>query len=169
MCHGSIKSLALSHAQGPSSSSSSSCFFGIISRGVLPRTPPHQCSFGYSVNVPLGSRSADPHSTAVWCGNLLHSSPQLQTAICCLCSACALFEHGHICSVEYLLLQPRSAQRNAQARLKPSSLHCTGFLCPSYTTTLCWAQNEHHGVGGLWVTIQLAWAPSIFGAARFGR
>lgn len=33
-------------------------------------------SFGCFVNLPLGSRSADPHSTAVWCGNLLHSSPQ---------------------------------------------------------------------------------------------
>ena len=37
-------------------------------------------SFGCSVNLPLGSRSADPHSTAVCCGNLLHSSPQPHTA-----------------------------------------------------------------------------------------
>lgn len=41
-------------------------------------------SFGCSVNLPLGSRSVDPHSTAVWCGNLLHSSPQSHTAeLCC--------------------------------------------------------------------------------------
>lgn len=38
--------------------------------------------FGCSVNLPLGSRSADPHSTTVWCGNLLHSSPQPHTAGC---------------------------------------------------------------------------------------
>lgn len=31
-------------------------------------------------DLPLGSRSADPHSTAVWCGSLLHSSPQPHTA-----------------------------------------------------------------------------------------
>jgi len=37
-------------------------------------------SFGCSVNLPLGSRSADPHSTTVCCGNLLHSSPQPHTA-----------------------------------------------------------------------------------------
>ena len=37
-------------------------------------------SVGCSVNLPLGSRSVDPHSTAVWCGNLLHSSPQSHTA-----------------------------------------------------------------------------------------
>jgi hypothetical protein len=43
-----------------------------------------QGSFGCSVNLPLGSRSVDPHSTAVWCGNLLHSSPQSHTAeLCC--------------------------------------------------------------------------------------
>lgn len=30
--------------------------------------------------LPLDSRSADPHSTAVWCGNLLHSCPQPHTA-----------------------------------------------------------------------------------------
>ena len=39
-------------------------------------------SFGCPVNLPLGSRPADPHSTAVWCGNLLHSSPQPHTAGC---------------------------------------------------------------------------------------
>jgi len=39
------------------------------------------CSFGYAVNLPLGSRSADPHSTAVWCGNLLHSSPRSHTVV----------------------------------------------------------------------------------------
>jgi len=32
------------------------------------------------VNLPLDSRSVDPHSTTVWCGNLLHSSPQPHTA-----------------------------------------------------------------------------------------
>jgi len=43
-----------------------------------------QGSFGCLVNLPLGSRSVDPHSTAVWCGNLLHSSPQSHTAeLCC--------------------------------------------------------------------------------------
>ena len=43
-----------------------------------------QGSFGCSVNLPLGSRSVDPHSTAVWCGNLLHSSPQSHMAeLCC--------------------------------------------------------------------------------------
>jgi len=43
-----------------------------------------QGSFGCSVNLPLGSRSVDPHSTAVWCGNLLHSSPQSHIAeLCC--------------------------------------------------------------------------------------
>ena len=35
-------------------------------------------------DLPLGSRSADPHSTAVWCGNLLHSSPQPHIAGCLL-------------------------------------------------------------------------------------
>jgi len=50
----------------------------------------HSCarrggSFGCSVNLPLGSRPVDPHSTTVWCGNLLHSSPQPHTAeVLCL-------------------------------------------------------------------------------------
>lgn len=35
-------------------------------------------------DLPLGSRSADPHSTTVWCGNLLHSSPQPHIAGCLL-------------------------------------------------------------------------------------
>ena len=50
---------------------------------VLPLKPPsgfNNDSFGCWVALPLGSRPADPHSTAVWCGNLLHSCPQPHTA-----------------------------------------------------------------------------------------
>ena len=51
---------------------------------ALPRERGPHDSFGCLVNLPLGSRSVDPHSTAVWCGNLLHSSPQPHTAELCL-------------------------------------------------------------------------------------
>ena len=57
--------------------------FGSSSRHTHRRRPAKgRGSFGCSVNLPLGSRSVDPHSTAVWCGNLLHSSPQSHTADC---------------------------------------------------------------------------------------
>ena len=56
-----------------------------------------------SGDLPLGSRSADPHSTAVWCGNLLHSSPQPHTAGVCfhstpdgvLATATKICSRGH--------------------------------------------------------------------------
>lgn len=83
-----------------------------------------QGSFGCSVNLPLGSRSVDPHSTAVWCGNLLHSSPQPHTAEC-----------STLHSMEYSLLQPRSALGDAQAGSTPSRIR--SHSCPFYTTMLC--------------------------------
>jgi len=86
----------------------------------------NQGSFGCSVNLPLGSRSVDPHSTAVWCGNLLHSSPQSHTAELCFATPR---------SVEYSLLQPRSALNDARAGSTPSGI--SSHSCPFYTMMLC--------------------------------
>lgn len=55
----------------------------LLPAGWRESVPPPHGSFGCCVNLPLGSRPADPHSTAVSCGNLLHSSPQSRTAVWC--------------------------------------------------------------------------------------
>lgn len=87
-----------------------------------------------SVNLPLDSRSVDPHSTPVWCGNLLHSSPQPHMA-----EVQAQDRHHHtathreqpcsgLCatplfhSMEYSLLQPRSAPKDTPVRGNPNRL-----------------------------------------------
>ena len=106
-------------------------------------------------DLPLGSRSADPHSTAVWCGNLLHSSPQPHTVGCV----------STLHPMEYLLLQPRSAPGDASGRVTPD-LH-GGLPCPLYTTVLCSAATATADCKTSLAS--LTWAPSIFGAAHFGR
>jgi hypothetical protein len=58
------------------------CIIVAHTRQRTPNGKGRRGSLGCSVNLPLGSRSVDPHSTAVWCGNLLHSSPQSHTADC---------------------------------------------------------------------------------------
>ena len=88
------------------------------------------CSFGHSVNLPLGSRSADPHSTAVWCGNLLHSSPRSHTVVCVGCTFLATLH-----PMEYSLLQPRSAPEDAPAGI--ASNRSRNLQSPLYTTMLC--------------------------------
>ncbi len=59
--------------KGPCHTTQGPRFLPSVTTETAPRG---HSSFGCTVNLPLGSRSADPHSTAVCCGNLLHSSPQ---------------------------------------------------------------------------------------------
>ena len=87
--------------------------------------PEGKGSFGYLVNLPLGSRSADPHSTAVWCGNLLHSCPRPHTAGC----------RSTLHLVEYALLQPRSAPEDTPTGYRPS--RHSNLQCPSTRLMLC--------------------------------
>jgi hypothetical protein len=84
-----------------------------------------QGSFGCSVNLPLGSRSVDPHSTAV--GVETCSTPVLNRTQ----RSCVATPH----SVEYSLLQPRSALGDAQAGSTPNRIR--SHSCPFYTTMLC--------------------------------
>ena len=105
-----------------------------LTPSVLPTHTTHQLlnpeghgSFGCSVNLPLGSRPANPHSTAVWCGNLLHSSPQPHTVVGVVAT---------LHPMEYSLLQPRSAPEDTLTGVNPSGLSC--LPCPS--TCQCSAQ-----------------------------
>jgi hypothetical protein len=102
------------------------------------RIEPPVCSFGCLVPLPLGSRSADPHSTAVWCGNLLHSSPQSRTA----------WAVPALHPMEYSLLQPRSAPGATPVGGNPNG--GGGPLCPLTLPTLCQTRPCHRGGGGLW-------------------
>ena len=94
-----------------------------------------RCSFGCSVPLPLGSRSVDPHSTAVWCGNLLHSSPQSHTA----------WAVPALHPMEYSLLQPRSAPEATPVGGNPNGIRRP--LCPLTLPMLC---PTCHSGGGLW-------------------
>ena len=83
----------------------------------------HAGSLGCSVNLPLGSRPVDPHSTAVWCGNLLHSSPQPHTAgFSCIprsdfvgkCSNCRPSLDGVLATTTKICTRGRSGQGQPQ-------------------------------------------------------
>ena len=67
--------------------------------------------------------------------------------------------------MEYLLLQPRSAPGGTRVGIDPNG-HC-GLPCPAYTTMLCSAATAVADCKA--ISASLTWAPSIFGAAYFGR
>ncbi len=124
-------------------------------------------SFGCSVNLPLGSRSADPHSTAV--GVEACSTPVLNRAQRG-CDVWPLFTRWstRYCNQDLRRAtleegergQPRPARRSPEP-----FLHGDALLPACVTTT-----SPHHSAGGSSEGMSaLAWAPSIFGAARFGR
>lgn len=96
-------------------------------------------SFGCSVNLPLGSRSADPHSTAV--GVEACSTPVLNRAQRGCVSCCAALH-----PMEYSLLQPRSAPGDARggergrprpARRSPVPFLHGDALLPACVRPLC--------------------------------
>ena len=117
-----------------------------------PRGPRQLWLFG---DLPLGSRSADPHSTAVWCGSLLHSSPQPHTA--------GFFHSspdGVLATATKICARRRSSRgRPPLARRSPMSfLHDDALSIAAAAAAGCETNSA-----------SLTWAPSIFGAAHFGR
>ena len=111
-------------------------------------------SFGCSVNLPLGSRSADPHSTAVWCGNLLHSCPQPHTT--------GLFRSsldGVFATTTKICARRHSSEVQTPLALQSPMSFYMLMLCFAATAAVSCETN----------LASLTWAPSIFGAARFGR
>ena len=122
--------------------------------GAVPCLPKGHDSFGCSVNLPLGSRSADPHSTAVWCGNLLHSCPQPHTTVSFRSSLDGVFATTtKICARRH-----SSEVQTPLALQSPMSFYML-MLCFAATAAVSCETN----------LASLTWAPSIFGAARFGR
>jgi hypothetical protein len=111
-------------------------------------------SFGCWVDLPLGSRSADLHSTAVWCRTLLHSSPQPHAVGLSHPSPDGvLATTTKICSRRHF-----SRGQPQQALQSPMSFYMP-MLCSAATVAVDCEANS----------ASLTWAPSIFGAARFGR
>lgn len=119
--------------------------------------PQGPSSFGYAMNLPLGSRSADPHSTAVWYGNLLHPSPQPHTAGVCVCPLFTRWSTRY-CNQDLCqkTLQPGSPP--AGTAVSHIALHTDALLGCHSSGQDCKA-----------IATSLAWAPSIFGATHFGR
>lgn len=134
------------------------CLFAIPARRTPGLGPGGPRSFGCSVNLPLGSRSVDPHSTAVWCGSLLHSSPQPHTAGCGLVLLLTLFTRW---STRYYNQDLR------RETLQPGSPPTGAALSRALSTRRCSAGTATATVDCEGAS--LTWAPSIFGAARFGR
>ena len=111
-------------------------------------------SFGCWVDLPLGSRSADLHSTAVWCRTLLHSSPQPHAVGLSHPSPDGvLATTTKICARRHFSWgQPQQALQSPMSFYMP-------MLCSAATVAVDCEANS----------ASLTWAPSIFGAARFGR
>lgn len=129
-----------------------------------PRSPRFG-SFGCSVNLPLGSRSADPHSTAV--GVEACSTPVLNRAQ----RGCVpLFTRW---STRYYNqdLRRETLEEGKRGRPRPARRSRVPFLHGDALLPACvTATSPHHSAGGSSEGMSaLAWAPSIFGAARFGR
>ena len=111
VCHSCHTPLGQSH----------SCPLNLGSRNQsLYKVPQGNGSFGCSVNLPLGSRPADPHSTAV--GVETCSTPVLNRTQ----QGCSALH-----SMEYSLLQPRSAPEDTPVGGNPG-LICN-LPCPFYT------------------------------------
>ena len=115
-----------------------------------------QDSFGWLVTLPLGLRPADPHSTAVWCGNLLHSCPQPHTAGLGSCPSPEWSNRYYNQDLHQKMLQPGATP----ACVAIFHVHSTRLM-------LCWAATAAVSYGT--DSASLTWAPSIFGAAGFGR
>lgn len=69
--------------------------------------------------------------------------------------------------MEYSLLQPRSAPEGAPAGFTPGWRGSP--LRPLYTPMLCFVKAATAAVDCETISTSLTWAPSIFGAAHFGR
>lgn len=143
------------------------CLFATPARRTGPVRVPHLGSFGCSVNLPLGSRSADPHSTAV--GVEACSTPVLNRAQRG-CDVWPLFTRWstRYCNQDLRRTTLEEGERGQPRPARRSSvpfLHGDALLPACVITT-----TPHHSAGGSSEGMSaLAWAPSIFGAARFGR
>jgi len=126
----------------------------ITGAGALPCRLRATRQLWLSGDLPLGSRPADPPSTSV--GVEACSTPVLNHT-----------QQGPstLHPMEYSLLQPRSAPEGTPVGGGPNR-HCS-LPCPFYTTMLCSAATSAADCEAN--SASLTWAPSIFGAAHFGR
>ena len=130
------------------------CVLALLSP-LASSSPLLRSSFGCSVNLPLGSRPVDPHSTAVGCGNLLHSSPQPHTA-------------GLFGTLLFTRWSTRYCNQDLLRKtLEPGSTPAGAAVSHALSTRRCSAEAATATVDCEGAS--LTWAPSIFGAARFGR